>query len=161
MNTSLETMSLRFTEECALNEFVFQAWWPLDFVGYYHTRSGPILVLVGDSYQRWIANTITAIADFYRRSSLSLTRKCSSVLEIRLLIFISRLKFKCFLLATLDVWFDPGCTALHCAIEVHGKVISGRENINSKQTIHHLALRGADLNKPVNINYSLSWWRRG
>ena len=44
MNTSLETMSL--TEECTSNEFVFQAWWPLDFVGYHHTRSVPILVLV-------------------------------------------------------------------------------------------------------------------
>ena len=36
MNTSLEMMSL--TEECTLIEFVYQAWWPLDFVGYHRTR---------------------------------------------------------------------------------------------------------------------------
>ena len=49
MNTSLETMSL--TEECRLNEFVFQTLWQLDFVGYHHTQSVPILVLLGGSYQ--------------------------------------------------------------------------------------------------------------
>ena len=52
MNTSLKTMSL--TEDCTLNEFVFQAWWPLDFIGYHHTRSVPILVLVGDELQTHI-----------------------------------------------------------------------------------------------------------
>ena len=33
-------------EECALNEFVFQAWWLLDFVGYNHSGSVPILLLI-------------------------------------------------------------------------------------------------------------------
>ena len=49
MDTSLVTMSL--TEECTLNEFVIQAWCSLDFVGYHHTLSVPIPVLVGGSYQ--------------------------------------------------------------------------------------------------------------
>ena len=46
MNTSLETISL--TEKHAWNEFVFQGLRSLDFVGYHHTRSVPILVLVED-----------------------------------------------------------------------------------------------------------------
>ena len=50
MDTSLEAMPL--TEECTLNEFVFQVWWSLDFVGYHHTPSVPILVTIGDSYHR-------------------------------------------------------------------------------------------------------------
>ena len=48
MNTSLEMM---FLTEDTMNEFVFQAWRPLDFVGLHHTRPVPILVLVGNSYQ--------------------------------------------------------------------------------------------------------------
>ena len=52
MNTSLELETRSLTEECTLNELVFQAWWPLDFVGYHHTQSVSILVLVGGSYQR-------------------------------------------------------------------------------------------------------------
>ena len=30
---------MSLTEEYTLNDFVFQIWWPLDFVGYHHTRS--------------------------------------------------------------------------------------------------------------------------
>ena len=50
-------------EECALNEFVFKAWLPLDFVGYHHTRSVPILVHVGDSYKKNVDMFRTHIQD--------------------------------------------------------------------------------------------------
>ena len=63
MDTSLVTMSL--TEECNVMEESMElteecnVHWinlvcSLDFVGYHHTRSVPIPVLVGGSYQRWI-----------------------------------------------------------------------------------------------------------
>ena len=50
MDTSLVTMSL--TEECTLNEFCYSSLvCSLDFVGYHHTLSVPIPVLVGGSYE--------------------------------------------------------------------------------------------------------------
>ena len=51
MDHFLETTSL--TEECTLNEFVFQAWWSLDFCrpSSYSVSAHPS-ACIGDSYQR-------------------------------------------------------------------------------------------------------------
>lgn len=47
----------------------------------------------------------------------------------------------------LQAFNSEGCTAMHCAIECHGKHYQqGDEKVDSQETIYNLAMRGADLN---------------